>query len=50
MDFLEGGVVFFQVVFLSPLQCTLAHCINCTRSHESEEKEISRQSCRGDFE
>jgi hypothetical protein len=48
MDFFEGGVVFYQVFLLSPLQCM--HCRNFKRSREFEEIEISRQSCRGDFE
>ncbi len=43
-------VVFYQVFLLSPLQCTVMHCINCKRLREFEEIEISRQSCRGDFE
>jgi hypothetical protein len=42
MDFLnhkEGGMVFYQVFLLSPLQCELR---NCKRLRESE-IEISRQ-------
>ncbi len=50
MDFLEGGVVFYQVFLPSPLQCTATHCRNCKRLREFEEIEISRQSCRDDFE
>jgi hypothetical protein len=53
MDFLnyrEGGVVFYQVFLPSPLQCKVTHCRNCKRLRECEEIEISRQSCRGDFE
>ncbi len=40
MDFLnqsEGGVVFYQVFLLSPLQCTLTHCRNCKWLREFEE-------------
>jgi hypothetical protein len=43
MDFLnqrEGGVVFYQVILLSPLQCTLTQCRNCKRLREFEELEI----------
>ena len=51
MDFLEGGVVFYQVFLLSLLQCTVVtHCRNCKRLRDFEEIEISRQRCRGDFE
>ncbi len=53
MDFLnhrERGVVICQVFLLSPLQCTVMHCTNCKRLRDFEEIEISRQSCRGDFE
>jgi hypothetical protein len=50
MDFFEGGVVFYQVFLLSPLQCTVTNCRNCKRLREYEEIEILRQSCRGDFE
>jgi hypothetical protein len=49
MDFLnhrEGGVVFYQVFLLSPLQCTVTNCRNCKRLREFEETEISRQSYR----
>ncbi len=48
MDFLkhgEGGVVFYQVFLLSPLQCTVTHYRNCKRLHEFEEIEIAKQSC-----
>jgi hypothetical protein len=51
MDFLnhrEGGVVFYQVFLLSPLQCTVTHYRNCKRLREFEEIEISVQSCRGE--
>ncbi len=47
MDFLnhsEGDVVFYQVVLLSPLQCTVKHHRNCKRLREFEEIEISRQA------
>ncbi len=53
MDFLkhrEGGVIFYQVFLLSPLQCTVMQYRNCKRLHEFEEIDIVRQSCRGDFE
>jgi hypothetical protein len=53
MDFLnhmEGGVVFYQVFLLSPLQRTATHLRNFKRLCEFEEIEISRQRCRGDFE
>jgi hypothetical protein len=55
MDFLNyrsGGMVFYQVFFLSPLQCTFTvrNSRNCKRFCEFEEIEISRQSCRGDCE
>jgi hypothetical protein len=49
MDFLDhrgGGVVFCQVFFLSPLQCTVTHYRNCKRLSEFDEIEISMQSCR----
>ena len=46
----EGGVVFYQVFLLSPLQCTATHCRNCKRLSEFEEIEISRQSYRGNCE
>ena len=49
MDFLslgEGGVVFYQVFRLTPLQCTVTQCRNCKRLREFEEIEISRQSCK----
>jgi hypothetical protein len=42
----EGGVVFYQVFLLSPLQCTVMHYRNCKRLLEFEETKISRQSCR----
>ncbi len=45
----EGGMVFYQVFHLSPLQCTVTHYRNCKRLHEVEEIEISRQSCRGEL-
>ncbi len=44
----KGGMVFYQVFLISPLQCTV-NCWNCMRLREFEEIEISRQSCRGDF-
>jgi hypothetical protein len=53
MDFLnhtERGIVFYQFFLLSLLHCTLTHCRNCKRLREFEEIDISRQSCRGDFE
>jgi hypothetical protein len=51
MDFLrEWGVVFYEVSLFSPLQCTVTHYRNCKRLRESEEIEISMQSCRGDSE
>jgi hypothetical protein len=54
MDFLshrEGGVVFYQVFLLSPLQYSeTLYCRNCKRLREFEEIEISRESCRGDCE
>ncbi len=53
MEFLnhrEGGVLFYQVFLLFPLQCTVTHYENCKRLSEFEEIEISRQSCRGDCE
>jgi hypothetical protein len=50
MNFLEGGVVFYQVFLLSHLKCTVTHCRNCKRLREFEEIEILRKSCRGDFE
>ncbi len=52
MDFLkhrEGGVVFYQVFLLSPLQCTEMHYRNCKRLREFEEIETSKQSWRGDL-
>ncbi len=45
-----GGAVFYQVFLLSPLQCTVMRCRNFKRLREFEEIEISKQSCRGDFE
>ncbi len=39
MDFLnhrEGGLVFYQVFFLSPLQCIVTHYRNCKRLREFE--------------
>jgi hypothetical protein len=51
MDFLncrKGGMVFYQVFLLSPLQCTVTYSRNCKRLREFEEIEIS--SCRGDCE
>ncbi len=53
MEFLkhrEGGAVFYQVFHLSPLQGTVTQRRNFKRLREFEEIEISRQSCRGDFE
>ncbi len=54
MDFLnqrEGGVGFYQVFLLSPLECTVTfHYRNCKRLREFEEIEISIQSCRGQSE
>ncbi len=53
MDFLnhrEGGMVFYQVFLLYPLQCTVILVEICKRLREFEEIEISRQSCRGDCE
>jgi hypothetical protein len=54
MDFLnhrEGDVVSYQVKFSSfLLYSTLTHCGNCKRLREFGEIEISRQSCRYDFE
>ncbi len=53
MDFLnhrKGGMVFYQVFLLSPLQCTVTEVKNCKRLREFEEIEILRQSCRGDCE
>ncbi len=61
MDFInhkERGMVFHQVLFLSPLQCTVTELQKYVRScmifeeilkrlREFEEIEISRQSCRG---
>ncbi len=46
----EGGVVFYQVFLLSPLQCTVTHYKTCKRLREFKEIEISKQSCRDDFE
>jgi hypothetical protein len=56
----RGGIVFYQVFLLSPLQCTITTVEICkrfcefeqipTRLREFEEIEISRQSCRGDCE
>jgi hypothetical protein len=43
MDFLnhsEGGVVFYQVFLLSPLQCTVMHYRNCKRLLEFEIKAV----------
>jgi hypothetical protein len=40
MDFLnhkEGGVVFYQIYLLSPLQCTVTYHRNCKRLREFEE-------------
>jgi hypothetical protein len=48
MEFLnhrEGGLVFYQVFLLSPLQYTELNSRNCKMLHEFEEIEISRQSC-----
>ncbi len=45
----KGGVVFYQVFFLFPLQCTVTHWRNCKRLREFEETKISRQSYWGDF-
>jgi hypothetical protein len=53
MDFLNyrvGGMVFYQVFLLSPLQCIVTHYRNCNRLREFKEIEISMQSCRGDSE
>jgi hypothetical protein len=50
MDFLKGVVFCFQVFLLSSLKCTITNCRNCKRLREFEEIEISRHSCRGDFE
>jgi hypothetical protein len=53
MDFLnhrDGGVVFFHVFLLSPLQRTVTHYGNCMRLREFEEIEISMESFRGDCE
>ncbi len=53
MDFLnhrEGGMVFFQVFLLSPLQCTVINWRNCERLLEFEEMENSSQRCRDDCE
>ncbi len=52
MDFFnhrELGMVFCQVVFFSPLQCTVTNCESCKRLREFEEIEISRHSCRDDY-
>jgi hypothetical protein len=38
----EGGMVFYQIFLLSPLQCAVAECRNCKRLREFEE-EISRR-------
>jgi hypothetical protein len=48
----EGGMVFYQVSLLSPLQCTVTqlYCRNCKRLREFEEIEVSRQSYREDCE
>ncbi len=43
-------MVFYQVLLLSPLQCTVTHCRNCKRLREFEEIDISRQSCTDDCE
>ncbi len=58
MDFLnqiKGGMVFYQVFLLSPLQCTIEIQKRLQefeeirkRLREFKEIEISRQSCRGD--
>jgi hypothetical protein len=48
MDFFnqrEGGVVFYQVFLLSPLQCTVMLYRICKRLREFEEIEISMQRC-----
>jgi hypothetical protein len=40
MDFLnhrEGGMVFYQVLLLSRLQCTLTNCRNCKRLRKFED-------------
>jgi hypothetical protein len=40
MDFLnhrQGDVVFYKVVLLSSLQCTVKHFRNCKRLREFEE-------------
>jgi hypothetical protein len=40
MDFLnhrEGGVVFYQVFLLSPIQCTVTQCRNVKRLREFQE-------------
>ncbi len=47
----KGGLVFDQVFLLSPLQCTVTElCRNCKWLRQFEEREISRQSCRGNCE
>ncbi len=46
----EGGVDFYHVFLLSPLQCTVTNYRNSKRLCEFEEIEISRQSCGGDCE
>ncbi len=47
----KGGMVFYQAFLLSLLQCTIysikLNCRNRKRLREFEEREISRQSCRG---
>jgi hypothetical protein len=56
MDFLNHrkvgreGSGFQSIFLLSTLQCTVTHCRNYKRLREFEEMEISRQSCKGDFE
>jgi hypothetical protein len=53
MDFLnhrEGGMVFYQVFLLSPLQCTVVNCIETVNgcvSLKNCESQISTESCRG---
>jgi hypothetical protein len=46
LNYRKGGVVLNKFFLLSPFQCKVTHYRNCKRLRESEEIEISMQSCR----
>jgi hypothetical protein len=49
MDFLEEGMVFYQVFLISPVRFTVTHCRNCKRLREFEEMKSQGEAIEGDF-